>query len=140
MVSGVPDAEIWVVATDRSGLTLQLAAAGGLADTWVKWDPTSYLDQGRTLFWLTWSSRRAYGLRYGRDAKVQLWMTAFDPAAARAGAEPSSPAFRLPFQDIESGNHVAQWVTRVERMGCTEDTQCGVGEFCSGGVCTPDFI
>lgn len=139
-IAGVPDAEIWVVATDHSGLTMQLAAAGGYGDTWVKWDPTSYLDQGRTLFWLTWSSRRAYGLRYAEDAKVQLWMTAFDPAAARAGGEPSSPAFRLPFQDIASGNHVAQWVTSVERLPCTDSSVCGVGEFCSGGVCTPDFI
>jgi len=140
MVSGVPDAEVWVVAADRSGLTVQLAAAGGLADTWVKWDPTSYLDQGRTLFWLTWSSRRAYGLRYGENAKVQLWMTSFDPAAALTGGEASSPAFRLPFQDIESGNHVAQWVTSVERMGCTDTSMCGFGEFCSGGTCVPDFI
>ncbi len=139
-IAGVPDAEIWIVATNRSGLTMRLAAAGGYGDTWVKWDPTSYLDQGRTLFWLTWSSRRAYGLRYAQDAKVQLWMTAFDPAAALTGADPSSPAFRLPFQDIASGNHVGQWVTSVERLPCVDNSVCGPGEFCSGGVCTPDFI
>jgi TolB protein len=136
----VPDSEIWVVATDRSGLTVRLAAAGGYGDTWVKWDPTSYLDQGRTLFWLTWSSRRAYGLRYAQDAKVQLWMAAFDPAATRSGGEPASPAFRLPFQDIASGNHVAQWVTSVERAPCADATDCGVGEFCSGDICMPTFI
>ena len=67
-------------------------------------------------------------------------MTAFDPAAALTGADPSSPAFRLPFQDIASGNHVGQWVTSVERLPCVDNSVCGPGEFCSGGVCTPDFI
>ena len=32
---------------------------------------------------------------------------------AAAGAEPSTPAFRLPFQDITSSNHIAQWADQV---------------------------
>lgn len=64
--------------------------------------------------------------------------TSFDPAAARTGGEASSPAFRLPFEDLESGNHVAQWVTSGERLDCTDTSKCGVGEF--RRTCVPNFI
>lgn len=132
-MGGVLDAELWVVSS-TGGAPMRLMRAAGLADSWPKWDPTSYLDRGRTLFWLAWSSRREFGLRYGDGARTQLWMAAFDPQLAASGMDPVMPAFRLPFQDIETGNHIAQWVTSIERMGCTTNSDCG-GEFCIDGRC-----
>jgi hypothetical protein len=132
-MTGVPDAQLWVVAA-TGGTPMHLARAGGPADSWPKWDPTSYLDRGRTIFWLAWSSRRGFGLRYADGDRTQLWMAAFDPALASAGMDPVLPAFRLPFQDITTGNHIAQWVTSIERLGCTTNADCG-GEFCYEGRC-----
>jgi hypothetical protein len=132
-MAGVPDAQLWVVSSS-GGAPIRLDRADGLADSWPKWDPTSYLDNGRTIFWLAWTSRRGFGLRYPEDDRFQLWMAAFDPQRAQAGMDPAYPAFRLPFQNIHSGNHIPQWVTRVERMTCTDDADCG-GEFCVDGRC-----
>ncbi len=132
-MTGVPDAQLWVVAA-TGGAPIQLTRGGGPADSWPKWDPTIYIDRGRNIFWLAWSSRRGFGLRYGDNDRTQLWMAAFDPTLAAAGSDPAYTAFRLPFQDIGTGNHIAQWVTTIERMGCTTNADCG-GEFCYDGRC-----
>ncbi|AKF02975.1 PD40 domain-containing protein [Sandaracinus amylolyticus] len=128
------DATLWIVPSSGSGVATRLSRLAGLADSWAKWDPTEYRDRGRPLFWLTWTSRRAFGLRLAENARSQLWMAAFDPEAAAAGRDGGYPAFRLPFQNIESANHIGQWVTRVERLTCDDDTDCG-GEFCVDGRC-----
>lgn len=133
-MGGVRDAELWVVAADGGSPAFRLDNVMGLADSWPKWDPTEYRDRDRPLYWLAWSSLRPFGLRYGADTRVQLWMAAFDPSAPGMSRTPTYRAFRLPFQDIATGNHIAQWVTRVERMTCTTDADCG-GEFCVDGRC-----
>jgi Cys-rich repeat protein len=38
---------------------------------------------------------------------------------------------------LATGNHIAQWVERVERMGCMRDMDCPAGEFCDKGMCVP---
>jgi len=48
-----------------------------------------------------------------RAKRAQLWMTAFFPARAAQRQDPSVPAFRLPFQNLDSSNHIAQWTERV---------------------------
>jgi hypothetical protein len=131
--SAVQDAELWAVSSSGTGVAMRLSRTSEHADSWPKWDPTEYLDNGRPIFWFAWSSRRGFGLRYGDDANVQLWMAAYDPALASTG-DPALPAFRLPFQNIESGNHIAQWVTTIERRACTDNDDCG-GEFCVEGRC-----
>jgi hypothetical protein len=93
--------------------------------------------RGKKLMWLTFSSRRAYGLHLPAGQTAQIWMVAFDPDAAAKGQDPSFPAFWLPFQDMASGNHIAQWVTTVARQGCTDSTQCSATESCLDGVCRP---
>jgi hypothetical protein len=135
MTAYVPDAQLWVVPAG-GGAPVQLLRANGFADAWPKFDPTMYVSEGRPLYWLAWSSRRAFGLRYDESGPhaPQLWMAAFDPTEAAAGNDPAFPAFRLPFQDVDTGNHIAQWVTSVERMTCTTDADCG-GEFCVDGRC-----
>jgi hypothetical protein len=45
--------------------------------------------------------------------RPQIWMTAFVPAAADAQTDPSQPTFRLPFQNIDSNNHIAQWTEQI---------------------------
>jgi TolB protein len=132
MTAYVADAQQWIVRADGSAPATEMLNAAGLADSWPKWDPTIYRDGSRTIFWYAWSSRRGYGLRYDDlGAPTQIWMAAFDPDR---GGDPSFPAFRLPFQDIATGNHIPQWTTTVERMDCTSDADCP-GEFCVAGRC-----
>jgi hypothetical protein len=132
-----PDARVWVVPTG-GGAPVQLAnaspAPGG--DSWPKWAPLVHAYRDGDVLWLTFSSRRGYGLRGGGNA--QIWMVGVDPARAAAGMDPSFAAFWLPFQDFASGNHIAQWAETVDRQECDPNTPCPTGEFCEGGVCLPD--
>ncbi len=131
------DARVFLVKGDGgTPIELTLASTGG--DSWPKWMPRVQSYRGRRLMWLTFSSRRQYGLRLEPGKTMQLWMTAIDPAKANAGEDPSWPAFWLPFQDLASGNHIAQWVTKVERKPCSDAVaECASGEQCIGGVCRP---
>ncbi|MEP6861304.1 MAG: hypothetical protein ABJE66_11820 [Deltaproteobacteria bacterium] len=40
-------------------------------------------------------------------------MTPFFPARASLGQDPSGNAFRVPFQAVETSNHIAQWTNAV---------------------------
>jgi hypothetical protein len=64
-------------------------------------------------------------------------MVAFDPAKAAAGQDATFPAFWLPFQDINGGNHIAQWVTSIPRHTCQTSADCDQGEHCLSGNCVP---
>ncbi len=127
--SCVTDGELWAVASDGSSAPFQLTNIGGVCSSWPKFDPTTYQDHGHDLFWVAWATARGYGLRYGDGSIMQIWMAAFDPTLAGTGTPPTHAAFRLPFQNIATGNHIAQWVTSVQRMACTSDADCP-GEFC----------
>ncbi len=131
-----PDAQVWVVgATGGTPIPMSVASTGG--DSWPKWAPDVQPYRGGSVMWFTFSSRRAYGLRLPSGMTAQLWMAGFDPQRAAAGEDPSFTAFRLPFQELGSGNHIAQWVTNVERQPCSADGDCPSGEFCEGGICLP---
>lgn len=101
-----PDAELWVVPPDASQPPIRLDAAnatGALTNSWPRWGPLPDDD----VLWLAFASTRAYGaLTVGTP---QIWMTAFDPAAALDGLDPSSPAVWLPNQDIATNNHIPVW-------------------------------
>jgi TolB protein len=132
-----PDAQVWIVSA-AGGTPLHMATASSSGgDSWPKWAPDVQPYRGASVMWFTFSSRRAYGLRTAAGAQAQIWMAAFDPARATAGTDPSYPSFWLPFQEADSGNHIAQWVTEVERQPCFVDGDCPSGEFCEGGVCVP---
>jgi hypothetical protein len=132
-----PDATVWAIAK-AGGTPVALAkATSANGDSWPKWMQRDQAYRGRRIMWVTFSSRRAYGLRAPAGKTAQIWMAAFDPDAAAAGKDPSFSAFWLPFQDSASGNHIAQWVTKVARQGCTENTQCDGSESCLDGVCKP---
>ncbi len=132
-----PDATVWAVKAS-GGAPIALAnATSANGDSWPKWMQREQSYRGKKIMWLTFSSRRAYGLRVGAGSTAQIWMVAFDPEAAAKGKDPSFAAFWLPFQETSSGNHIAQWVTKVERKGCTESTQCEGTESCIDAVCRP---
>ncbi|MBL8721692.1 MAG: PD40 domain-containing protein [Myxococcales bacterium] len=130
------DALVYLVA-GAGGTPVKLANASTGGDSWPKWTPVVQKYKSGQLLWLTFSSRRAYGLRSADGKTAQIWMTAIDPSKASSGVDPSAPAFWLPFQDLASGNHIAQWVTKVERKPCSSPAECLTGEQCVGGVCRP---
>jgi hypothetical protein len=138
----VPDGEIWVVSsTGGAPMKLARASAPGGGDQWPKWSPNVMTYQGGNVMWLTFASQRSYGLRQsgGPDDKAQLWMVAFDPQKAAKGEDGSFPAFWMPFQDVNSGNHIAQWVTQIVRKPCKKVADCDQGEACNGAACVPDI-
>lgn len=137
-------AQLWVTPA-AGGAPVRLARADGgdgNGNSWPKWTPFVERTGGEVdepLLWLTFSSRRDYGLRIrqqGREPSMrttQLWMAAFRPTTR--GGDPSTPAFWLPFQNIDQGNHIAQWVPSVRRQECGSGMVCAAGETCVGGRC-----
>jgi hypothetical protein len=114
----------WVIKADGSQPAIELAKTNegpGLTNSAVRWAPfPQTLGAAKEpMFWLTLPSKRDFGVRLTntslaqRAKTAQLWMTPFFPARAVLGQDPSVPAFRLPFQDLASSNHTAQWTQRV---------------------------
>ncbi|MBP9087307.1 MAG: hypothetical protein KBG15_14385 [Kofleriaceae bacterium] len=106
--------EVWVVKMDGTkAIKLQSASlAPGQTNSWVRWAPFEQTVNGEKVYWLSFSSTRTYGVFAG-PTQPQIWMTSFSPARAEAGTDPSSPAFRLPFQNLTFGNHIGQWTTAI---------------------------
>lgn len=113
-------AELWVVPADGSMAPLRLDSpnvGAGLTNSWARWAPfeQAYGVNSETperFFWLTFSSKRAFGVRLPAGTP-QIWMAPFFPDRAKSGGDPSGPAFRLPFQGIDTSNHIAQWTEQV---------------------------
>lgn len=120
-----PSATLFAMMAD-GGAATQLANANRpgaednnndqLSNTFPKWAP--FVDRRRAdgsgrLMWMTFSSRREYGLRSPRGSNQLLWMVAVDPDAIAAGRDGSYAAFALPFQDLTTSNHIAQWTTQI---------------------------
>ncbi len=84
-----------------------------LTNSFPKWNPfiSAKNNQGGHIAWITFSSKRMYGLR-PPSAGTLLWMAAID-LDAPAGTDPSFVAFALPFQDYTTSNHIAQWTTQI---------------------------
>ena len=113
-------AELWVVKADGSLPPLKLDSpniASGLTNSWVRWAPFEQTfgegENARPFFWLTFSSKRAFGVRMAANTRPQVWMAPFFPDRAELALEPSAPAFRLPMQDLTGNNHIAQWTEQV---------------------------
>jgi hypothetical protein len=112
-----------------SPFQLGLANAPGVADngetrltnSFPKWAPFVFnLSEERKLLWMTVSSTRQYGLRPPPDGAHQesdkgtlIWMIGVDPNNLTTNQDPSYAAFVLPFQDITTSNHIAQWTEDV---------------------------
>ncbi|MBA3818264.1 MAG: PD40 domain-containing protein [Deltaproteobacteria bacterium] len=127
-----PTATVFVVKPEAGAAPIALARANApgktdtrtaLTNSWPKWAPFESqrtTTAGSRLVWMTFSSSRNVGLRTppagasGESASgTLLWMVAIDPERALAGADPSYPAFALPFQDVTSSNHIAQWTKEI---------------------------
>lgn len=85
-----------------------------LTNSFPKWNPFigRKTREGGRIAWMTFSSTRKYGLRSPPGSGTLIWMVAID-LDAPAGTDPSFAAFALPFQDITTSNHIAQWTTQV---------------------------
>lgn len=104
---GTLDAELRMISpTRRSPIALHRANKEPLlSNSWPKWAP----GQGR-LQWMAFSSIRPYGVLGGGSSETpQIWITAIDPTLASIGEDPSYPAFWLPGQALNSGNHIPYW-------------------------------
>ncbi len=114
-------AELFAMRTDGSGEPIKLDSPNistGLTNSWARWAPFAQeltVDGAapEPFYWLTFSSKRDFGVRRPGIGNPQLWMAPFFPGRAAAGEDPSTPAFRLPFQELGTNNHIAQWTTRV---------------------------
>jgi len=124
---GDTDATATVFLTSLSGLSprpLTAANSPGIADngntaltnSFPKWAPfVQNLDEMNKLIWLTFSSTRQYGLRSPpapashdeTDIGTLIWMVGINPGVGNN--DPSYTAFCLPFQDVTTSNHIAQW-------------------------------
>jgi hypothetical protein len=119
-----PSAKLYAIDGTTGGTITPLtrAVASGVADgattnltnSFPKWNPFVFRRDasGGRLAWLTFSSTRKYGLRSPPGDGTLLWMVAVD-LDAPAGTDPSAAAFALPFQDLATSNHIAQWTTQV---------------------------
>lgn len=108
-----------------------------LGNSWPKWSPFVHRFKNKSVLWLTFSSRRPFGVRGGTNA--QIWMLPVEIAALEKGQPSQYPPFRLPFQEFATGNHIPQWVEVVNRAPCSEadHSSCGPSEVCIDGVCVP---
>jgi hypothetical protein len=76
-------------------------------------------------------------------SQPQLWMAAINLTKAASGADPSLPAFWLPFQDPKAHNHIAQWVVKLIGPPATGDggtcipggQACSGADVCCNGIC-----
>ena len=133
------DARVMVVPLG-GGSAFDLTSANvEIGNSWPKWSPFQHHFKGQTTMWLTFSSRRLYGLR--PTPAAQLWMIPVDVAKLEKGMDSAYPPIRLPFQDLNTGNHIAQWVEEIDRAKCSvmDMTGCGPNEVCMDGVCKPDI-
>jgi hypothetical protein len=91
--------------------------ATALTNSFPRWAPfIQKLDETNSLIWLTFSSTRQYGLRAPPASTADttetrtgtlIWMVGINPTVG--SNDPSYPAFCLPFQDVTTSNHIAQW-------------------------------
>lgn len=118
------DATVYVIKADGTAPAVPLTtlnAGTGLTNSWARWAPFQQTVGTDSIYWITVSSQRNFGTRIDQAARVaamqskrpQIWMTAFVPAAAEANLDPSQPSFRLPFQNITTNNHIAQWTQKI---------------------------
>jgi TolB protein len=113
-----PNSSLWVVKADGSAPPIELLGANGsvgLTNSWGRWAPFAQTigANGEPMFWITVSSTRDFGVRLTSVMRPQLWMTPFFPERAAQQQDPSAAAFRLPFQNIDGNNHIAQWTEQI---------------------------
>jgi len=128
-------------------------------NSWARWSPFVQNYKTGKILWITFSSTRNYGVRLDNGGKTncyaaespigpfftaannctrtQIWMAAInlDANAVSSGTDVSRPAFFLPFQDMNTNNHLAQWAQQSFSGTCMVNSDCGAGRCCFGGGC-----
>ena len=117
-----PSAKTWAIKPVPGSTPVLLAnaakagvedgAATNLGDTFPRSAPFKTKHRDGQLFWFTVASRRKVGLRATQGAQ-HLWMFAVDPAKVLAGQDGSYTGFYLPFQDLQTSNHIGQWTEKI---------------------------
>jgi hypothetical protein len=106
-------AEVFVVSASGNIGPIPLGRANSTTanqtNSWPRWSPFVVHEPTGDLLYFTFSSTRDYGIELVSAKQPQVWMAAFDPAKAMQNVDPSSTAFWMPFQDVKSHNHIAQW-------------------------------
>jgi hypothetical protein len=120
-----PEAQVHVIVPEAGAAPVELAKANApgamdqaprVQNSFPKWAPFTFRLDSETptrLHWITFSSNRRYGLRTIPSTHTLIWMAAVRPDDALAGNDPSAPALALPFQDLATDNHTAQWAQQV---------------------------
>jgi len=110
-----------VIMTRLNERVNNMDAITGIGNSMPTWAPSTRPG----IFWLAFSSLRAYSIVRPQDEKEdQIWIAAVDPTLG----DPGYSAFWAPFQNIDAGNHRAFW-THAD-----EDTQCGCYDVCDDGL------
>ena len=112
-------AETYVVSVDGMVGPIPLGNANSttqnVTNSWPRWAPFVVHDASGDHMYFTFSSTRDYGIEVINSTlpanmwSPQIWMAEFDPVKAQANTEPSASAFWMPYQDVTSHNHIAQW-------------------------------
>jgi dipeptidyl aminopeptidase/acylaminoacyl peptidase len=135
-------AQVYLTASDATTassasapVALENVAIGSSLPTWL---PEIVAGQG----FLAFSSTRDYGDVLVNTERDQLWAAAIDFKRLAAGADPSAPAFWLPFQDPLESNHRALWSVSANDVCPSLREQCnGRDDDCDGALdedcCTP---
>jgi hypothetical protein len=122
-----PSATLRLVSTQNGSSAVDLTHASGTdtwSNSWPRFAPTHGTFQGKTLYWIAFSSRRPYGATLpgtnnpnNGDTEPQLWFAAVvvDPSGT-VTADPSFAPVWMPQQNpagTQRGNHSPQWVTKA---------------------------
>jgi hypothetical protein len=144
------------------------AAKVQVSNSYPRWAPFVQTYHGQKLLWFTFSSTRDYGVRvlnhktgmyqcYPPDTpenpgphdapfdslcqEPQLWMAPLTWTEAQGNTDPSGVAFWVPYQDMTTHNHTAQWTSEYKPPppppGCTCSMTygpCGAAHSC--GCCS----
>jgi hypothetical protein len=111
-----PTAQLMVISADGMvgpiALTASNGAVANVTNSWPRWAPfIVHNGEGGDLYYFTYSSTRDYGIELVGVAAPQIWMATFNPQGT--AADPSSVPFWMPYQDVKSHNHIAQWTTQI---------------------------
>ncbi|QRO00922.1 hypothetical protein JRI60_18750 [Archangium violaceum] len=152
-----PSAKMWAAKLQANATPVELARINApgpmdkgntnLTNSYPKWSPfvtRGSASESSQLMWTTFSSSRMYGLRQPPkggdeypDSGTLLWMAAVEGGKLEKGEDPSYAAFALPFQTLNTSNHIAQWAEYFVVNGCsTVGENCtGAGSCCNGLNC-----
>jgi hypothetical protein len=130
----------------NGGTYLPTGGTNHTQDTTLQYEPTVNPVASGGYAWVVFTSRRLYGNVATQDPFLsdprsydprtaattkKLWVAAID-LNAKAGTDPSHPAFYLPGQELLAGNSRGYWVVDpCEKNGMS----CLTGDQCCSGYC-----